>query len=48
MFGFWCYSDKNSINVVNLFNVFTYQCFKDIMETCEIIWNEYNANKVFK
>ncbi len=38
---------KNT-NVVNFLNLFTKQCFKYIMKTSEMIWNESNKDKVLK
>jgi hypothetical protein len=45
-FSFFCV--KIYINVVNLFNLFTKQCFKYIMKTCVMIWNESNKDIVLK
>ncbi len=34
--------------MLQAFNVFMSQCFKYIIKACDIIWSEYNENKIFK
>jgi hypothetical protein len=48
MFGFSCFSVKNYINVIYIFNAFTWHCFKYIVETCWMILNEYNKDIIFE
>jgi hypothetical protein len=48
MFNFSCFNVKICINVVSHLKAFVIMLLEYIMETCSMILNEYNDNRIFK